>query len=92
MINESELYKYDSSGGFYTDGCDQYTTEYGTDMTLYDRKNEYKCEKNCEFNGYNSESLKVECQCKIKNTINFFSYENFDKSQLLNQFINICCV
>ena len=95
LINQSDLYKYDSSGDFYNDGCDQYTSEYGTDMTLYDRKNEYNnnnfsvCEKNCEFKGYNSESLKVECQCKIKNTINFFSYENFDKSQLLNQFINI---
>ena len=95
LINESELYKYDSSGGFYTDGCDQYTTEYGTDMTLYDRKNEYNknnyslCETNCEFKGYNSDTLKVECECKIKNHINFFSDINIDKDKLLNQFINI---
>ena len=94
-INENDLYKYDSEGNFYNDGCNQYTSEYGTDMTLYDRKNEFNknnfslCEINCEFKGYNKTTLKVECKCKIKKNINFFSDINLDKNKLLNQFINI---
>ena len=61
-INDNELYKYDSKSDFYNDGCDQYTSEYGTYMTLYDRKNEYNnnnlslCEINCEYKGYNKET------------------------------------
>ena len=94
-INESELYKYDATSIFYTEGCFQYTSEYGTDMTLYDRKNEYNnnnfslCEVNCEFKGYNSTTLKVECECKIKNNINFFSDINIDTNELINRFISI---
>ena len=92
-INESELYKYNSSSDFYNDGCNTYTTEYGTDMTLYDRKNEYNnnnlslCESNCEFKGYNSS--RAECECKIKNKINFFTDINIDKNELIDQLINI---
>ena len=86
-INKSELFKYDSSNTFYNDECSQYTTDHGTDMTLYDRKNEYNdnnlslCEANCEFKGYsyNSLKLKVECECKIKKEVNFFSDIHKDK-------------
>ena len=94
-INQNELYKYNSSSQFYNDGCYQYTSEYGTDMTLYDRKNDYNeknlslCEVNCLFKGYNSKTLKVECECKIKNKINFFSDIHIDKNKLIEQFINI---
>ena len=96
-INKSELFKYDSSSTFYNDECSQYTTDHGTDMTLYDRKNEYNdnnlslCEANCEFKGYsyNSLKLKVECECKIKKEMNFFSDIHIDKKKLINQFINV---
>ena len=94
-INQNELYKYNSSSQFYNDGCYQYKSEYGTDMTLYDRKNDYNeknlslCEVNCLFKGYNSKTLKVECECIIKNKINFFSDIHIDKNKLIEQFINI---
>ena len=96
-INKSELFKYDSSSTFYNDECSQYTTDHGTDMTLYDRKNEYNdnnlslCEANCEFKGYsyNYLKLKVECECKIKKEMNFFSDIHIDKKKLINQFINV---
>ena len=64
-------------------------------MTLYDRKNDYNlnnlslCEVNCEFKGYDSKALKVQCKCKIKDKINFFVYFHIDKNKLINQFINI---
>jgi len=94
-INQNELYKYNSSSQFYNDGCYQYTSEYGTDITLYDRKNDYNeknlslCEVNCQFKGYNSKTLKVECECKIKNKMNFFSDIHIDKKKLIEQLINI---
>ena len=40
-IDENNLYKYDPSNDFYNDRCYPYTTESGTDITLYDRKNEF---------------------------------------------------
>ena len=64
-------------------------------MTLYDRKNEYNknnlslCEVNCEFKDYNSKTLKVECECKIKNKINFFPDIDIDTKKFLNQLISI---
>ena len=94
-INSSDIYKYDSKSDFYNDGCYPYTSQYKTDITLYDRKNEYNknnlslCEKNCELKGYNSETSKVECECKIKNDINFWSDIHIDKNKLIEQLINI---
>ena len=94
-INKNELYKYDSSSIYYKEECNQYTSEYGTDITLYDRKNDYNqnnlslCEVNCQFKGYNTITLKVECECKIKNKINFFTDINIDKKKLINQLINV---
>ena len=35
------------------------------------------------------ESSKVECECKIKNDINFFSDFHFDKNELIDELINI---
>ena len=56
IINKEDLFKYDPNNSYYTDKCYSYTTENGTDITLYDRKNEFNnnnfslCEKNCQFN------------------------------------------
>ena len=95
-INEKDLYKYDPNNKFYTDRCHPYTTESGTDITLYDRKNEYNnnnlslCEKNCEFNGYNKTTKKVLCQCNTKSKFSLFSEElHKAKDGLLNNFIDI---
>ena len=94
-IDDNEFYKYDSNSDFYNVECKQYTSESGTDMTLYDRKEEYNknhyslCEINCEFKGYNPETLNVECVCKIKNNINFFSDIYIDTNKLINHFINM---
>ena len=66
-----------------------------TIMTIYDRKYEFNeknmslCEFNCTYKGYNSKTLKVECECKIKNKINFFSEIQIDKKKFINQLISI---
>ena len=39
-IDENNLFKYDPNSEYYTDECDIYTTEKGTNILLDDRKNE----------------------------------------------------
>ena len=52
------------SSYYYNDECSKYTSDNGTDMTIYDRKNDFNenhlslCESNCTYKGYNSSSLK----------------------------------
>ena len=91
-IDEKEIYKYDPNSYFYNDICTQYKTKSGTDLTNYDRKNDFNkknmalCENNCEFKEYNKDNKKVICNCKIKNIFNTF--EEIDKKKLLKKFIN----
>jgi hypothetical protein len=92
-IDEKELFKYNSSSEYYHDRCYPYTTKEGTDITIFDRRNEYNnnmslCEANCEYNGYNLTTKKVECECKIKTKFEYIS-DVFDKAILFNNFINI---
>ena len=71
-INENELYKYDLNDSYYKKICNVYTSEKKTDITLYDRKNDYNekhltlCEYDCIFLEYNSNTSKVKCQCPQK--------------------------
>ena len=88
-INEKELFKYNISSDYYNDKCFPYTTEEGTDIILNDRKNEYYqknmslCEKDCKYNGYNSENKKAKCECKIKENFLLSSESEFDKHKLV---------
>ena len=90
-ITGDQMYLYDPNNEFYNDKCNQHTSEGGTDMTLYDRKNEYNvqnmslCENGCEFEGYNETTLKTKCNCPIKTERNFFE---IDQDKLLNKFKN----
>ena len=92
-INENELYKYDPSGVFFNDRCNKYTTEHGTDITLYDRQKDYNdnnmslCEANCDYKNYDYINKRVICECEIKNIKNFIN--NIKQDNLLNQFKNV---
>ena len=83
-INETELFKYDPESDFYKNRCDKYTTENNTDITLYDRKNEYNeknlslCEINCTFKEYNSSTSKVKCECLINTGFNKLNKSQID--------------
>ena len=95
-INEDISFKYDPNSEYYSNLCYPYTTEFGTDITLYDRKNEFinknfsLCEKDCTYNGYNINTSKALCQCKIKTKFSTFSeYINKSKNELLNNFVDI---
>jgi len=94
-INESNIFKHNSSSEYYNDECNIYTTDSGTDIILKDRRNEYiknnmsLCENNCKYNGYNITTKRVDCQCKVKNTLTLFSKINIDQDRLLNNFLNL---
>ena len=71
-INKNNWFKYDPNNVYYNDICYTYTTERGTDSTLFDRQNEFNngnyslCFKNCINKGYDFENEKVICECKIE--------------------------
>ena len=89
-IDSSEIFKYNPDSSFYNDRCDKYTSGNGTDMTLYDRKIEYNnynlslCEVNCTFKGYDINTSKVECDCKINTGINRLNPE-INENDLINK-------
>ena len=91
-INEKDLYKYNPKSEFYNDICFPYTSNSGTDMTNYDRKNEFNennmalCENNCEFKEYNKDNKKVICDCKVKSIFN--TLDGLDKKDLFEKFTN----
>ena len=81
-IKEEYLYKYDPNSSYYNDICNTYTSKYGTDITLFDRKNEFNekkmalCFKNCEYYGYDSQHAKSICHCQISDRISLYSEIN----------------
>ena len=93
-IDESKEYLHDPKSDFYNDKCTTYTSEAGTDISIYDRKNDYNknylslCESNCEYKGYNSTNKRIECECNIKTDIISFMNIEIDKDKLLDKFIN----
>ena len=88
-LSEREIYMMNPESNFYNDRCDKYTSENKTDMTLYDRKNEYNiknlslCESNCTFKEYDFNISRIKCDCKLNAGLNRLDYINQEK--LLNQ-------
>ena len=96
MLNiEKEEFIHNPNSYFYKDKCYAYTTEYGTDLCMYDRKIYYNkkyyalCEKNCEYKEYNSETKKVKCKCKIKTEFPKLPNNIVILNELLNQFVDV---
>ena len=94
-IDETELYKYNSSSDYYNNRCNTFTTKNGTDISIYDRKNEFNqnnlslCENNCVYKEYNFTIKKVKCECKIKEQFSQFSDIMILEKELLYNFINL---
>ena len=93
--NESKLYKYNPNDIYYNDICNSQTTEYGTDITLYDRKKEYNdknyslCASNCQYIDYNLDNNSVICQCEVKVDIQLNSYISLNKFRNKKKFLNL---
>ena len=106
-IDEDNLFKYDPNNEYYKDDCFPYTNEYGTDILINDRQNEFNdnnlslCENNCTYNGYDNITKKSKCECQYKskdiiiseimNETNDFSYGFANKEESSNM-ISMKCV
>ena len=88
FINESTIYKYNPDSEYNNDLCFQFTTEYNTDITLFDRRKEFNdnnlslCESNCKFIEY--ENNRVKCECPVKNKNEFNQFLNKSETEKMN--------
>jgi hypothetical protein len=82
------------ASGYYNDICYPTTSDFGTDIILNDRKNEFVeknrtvCQDDCTLlDIYNTK--KVNCSCDVKEAS--LSYENIkiDKTKLFNNFLDV---
>ena len=88
IINFTD-YQYNPGNSFYFDKCRPIGIESDSDLTLYDRRNDYNinnmslCESHCTFKGYSEGQIKCECDIKIK----FNSYlNNIDPYNYVHRF------
>ena len=87
---------FNSSDDFYNDICSTFNSENGTDIILNDRRKDfYKpnitlCEDNCQYDGFDIDSLKVKCQCGIKPNVNSdTSKAKFTPNTILENFYKL---
>ena len=89
-INEKFLMKYNPNIDYYKDICYTYTTDFGTDINLYDRQNEFNhyysvCPNNCIFSAFNLNKSQAICNCKIRDGIFLdLQYKNNELIYLIN--------
>ena len=71
IINEA-IDKLNSSSGYFNNICYKSKSNYGTDISLKDRredfinKNQTVCQDDCDFINYNYTTQKANCSCKFK--------------------------
>ena len=95
VIIKDSIDIYNPKSGYYNDICYIYTSIYGTDICLKDRRNEFiknnllLCEENCDLIDYDYIYLRAKCSCEVK--LNFPLIENvkFDKEKFKKNFIDI---
>ena len=91
-IDENSLFLYDPNSEYYTDDCNSFTTENGTDIILKDRQKEFVdknlslCEKKCKYLGYSISSKQSSCSCEIKNEMEKISELMNKPDKLSNEF------
>ena len=101
-----DLDKLNISSGYFNDKCYPTTSEFGTDMTLKDRKEDFiknnktVCQENCDFSEYLSSIQKAKCLCKVEESSSHFDlmkinitriYQSFkDYKNIINLNILVC--
>ena len=86
---------YNQSSNYYNDICSKAISDFGTDISLFDRKNLFVennmtlCEEDCRLIDYNYTTEKAKCSCLIKINFPFMDSIKFDKDKLLKSFIDI---
>ena len=91
----NDIDKYNSSSGYYNDICSKATSDFGTDISLSDRKDEFinknltLCEEDCKLIDYNYTTEKAKCSCLVKIHLPLIDDIKFDKNKLYNNFKDI---
>ena len=87
---------FNSSDDFYNDICSTFNSENDTDVILSDRKKDFYnpnitlCEENCQYDGFDIDSLKVKCKCGIKKDVNTdTSKVKFSPNTILENFYKL---
>ena len=86
---------YNPKSKYYNDICYIYTTNYGTDICLKDRRDEFinnnlsLCEENCDFVDYDYVYQRVKCSCEVKLNFPLIKNVKFDKEKIKKNFIDI---
>ena len=92
---DDDIKKYNSSSDYYNNICSKTTSKSGTDISLNDRRNQFKennmslCEENCYLVEYNYTTKKAKCSCLIKINFPLMDEIKFDKDKLYKSFIDI---
>ena len=87
--------KLNPKSDYYNDICYTTSSEYGTDITLKDRKNDFLdknktiCQDDCEFIKYDNEKNKVECSCNVKESSSSIDDMKINKAKLMENFKDI---
>ena len=96
IINQNEnLDILNISSKYYNDICYIASSNKGTDISLTDRKNEFinenktVCQDDCDFSKYNYTTKKATCECKVKESSNYFNVMKINKEKILQSFIDI---
>ena len=95
QINKNNIDQYNSSSGYYNDICYTATSDSGTDITLKDRKTEFKdnnktlCQDDCFFSDFDYNINKAKCSCNAKEASSKFEDIKIDGEKIYENFIDI---
>ena len=87
-----DLDKLNISSGYFNDKCYPTTSEFGTDMTLKDRKEDFinnnktVCQEDCDFSEYLSSIQKAKCLCKVKESSLHFDLKKINITKIYQSF------
>ncbi len=83
------------SSDYYNDICYPTTSDFGTDITLSDRKNEFVeknrtvCQDDCTLIGYNYITKKANCSCDVKEPSLSYEKIGINKTKLFQNFLDV---
>jgi len=95
IIISENIDKFNINSGYYNDICYTATSDSGTDITLTDRKEEYKkgdkiiCQDDCDFSHYDYDAQEAICSCNVKEFSSSFSNMKINKEKIFEKFIDI---
>ena len=83
---------FNSSGEYYNDRCSKTKSDSGTDILLKDRQKEFVegnktiCQDDCDFNGYDHDTQKANCSCKVQESSSSIANIGINSEKLYEKF------